>query len=146
MDISGSLDYPKVFLRSDPPKNQRELLSTLLSGGPSQGILSIDSALSARFPEFGRLTQTLGNVIGTDVDVRVSPVIGPTEAGISTRISKDFGERASVEYQQSTLKDPKETYVGGGVRLVRGTSISGRVYSDRSKEVNLRLQRKFDLR
>ncbi len=146
MDISGSLDYPKVFLRSDPPKDQRELLSALVSGGPSQGILSIDSVLSAQFPELGKLTQIIGNVIGTDVSVMLAPVIGTTEAGISTRISKDFGEKVSVEYQQSTLRDPKETYVGGSARLTRGTSISGKVYSHRSKEVNLRFQRKFDLR
>jgi len=49
-----------------------------------------------------------------------------------------------VEHRQSTLKNPKETYTGGDVKLTPNTSIGGRYYSDRTQEVRVRLRRKFD--
>ncbi len=146
MDVTGNINYPKVVVRSDPPRDQREVLSALIGGGTSQGLIAVDQAILSQFPEFGLLKRTVSNIIGTDINVSVSPVISANETGITTKVSKDFTDKLSAEYQHSTIKNPKETYAEGSAKLVRGSSISARMYSDQSKEVRIRIQRKFDLK
>jgi len=83
--------------------------------------------------------------LGTELNVSVSPQLSSSgEVGVSTKVSKDITDRFSLEYQQSTLKDPKESYVGGSARITGGASVGGRINSDKSKEVRLRVRGKFN--
>jgi translocation and assembly module TamB len=85
------------------------------------------------------------SITGLDVKLQISPTVSPTgEVGINATISKDITEKISVEHKQSTLKNPKETYTGGEVKLTPNTSIGGRIYSDRSQEYRVRIRKKFD--
>jgi translocation and assembly module TamB len=115
--LKGDPEYPKVLLSSEPPKETRKIITDLvLGGGEAQGIISLGDILASQIPQIGGLT----------------------------KVSKDITDRFSLEYQQSTLKDPKESYVGGSARITGGTSVGGRINSDRSREVRLRVRGKFN--
>ncbi|MFN3813934.1 MAG: translocation/assembly module TamB domain-containing protein [Aquificaceae bacterium] len=146
IDIKGDTANPKAFVRSEPPKETREVITSLvLGGGEGEGIFSLSSALIAQFPEFSRLMQGVEKAVGTDVKLSVSSVTSSTgEVGVKTKVSKDITKRLNVEYQKNTVKDPKETYGGVDVKLSPNTSVGARVYSDRSKEFKLRFRKKFD--
>jgi len=145
IDLKGNPDYPKVLLRSEPPKEPRQILADLISGGGrAEGLISLGDVLASQIPQMGALAKGLERTLGTEVSISVSPQIGSSvEVGVSTKISKDITDRLSMEYQQSSLKDPRKSYVGGEAKISSGTSIGGRINSDRSKEVKLRIRGKF---
>jgi translocation and assembly module TamB len=146
IDLKGDPEYPKVLLSSEPPRETRKIITDLvLGGGEAQGIISLGDVLSSQIPQIGGLTKGLEKTLGTELNVSVSPQLGsPGEVGVSTKVSKDITDRFFLEYQQSTLKDPKESYVGGSARITGGTSVGGRINSDKSKEVRLRVRGKFN--
>ncbi|ADC89334.1 protein of unknown function DUF490 [Thermocrinis albus DSM 14484] len=146
IDLKGDPEFPKVIVRSEPPKDPKQVLADLLLGGGSgEGLISLNSALAASFPELGRLLESPGKLLGTEVRVNVSPQVGSSgEVGVRIRVSKELSQRAEVEYQQSTLKNPRETFGGAELKLIPQSSIGGRFYSDRSKEVRIRVKGKFD--
>jgi len=145
IDLKGDPDYPKVTLRSEPPKEPRQILTSLISGGGSaEGLISFGDVLTSQMPQMAGLTKGLEKTLGTEISISVSPKLDSSgEIGVSTKISKDVTDRLSVEYQYSSLKNPKESYVGGGAKISSGVSIGGRINSDRSKEVKLRIRGKF---
>jgi translocation and assembly module TamB len=146
IDLKGDPEYPKVLLSSEPPRETRKIITDLLlGGGEAQGIISLGDVLSSQIPQIGSLTKGLEKTLGTELNVSVSPQLSNSgEVGVSTKVSKDITDRFSLEYQQSTLRDPKESYVGGGARITGGTSVGGRINSDKSKEVRLRVRGKFN--
>jgi Family of unknown function (DUF490). len=147
INLKGDPEYPKVLLNSEPPKETRKIITDLvLGGGESQGFISLGDILASQIPQIGGLTKGLEKTLGTELNISVSPQLGSSgEVGVSTKVSKDITDRFSIEYQQSTLKDPKESYVGGSARITGGTSVGGRINSDKSKEVRLRVRGKFNL-
>jgi translocation and assembly module TamB len=146
IDLKGDPEYPKVLLSSEPPRETRKIITDLvLGGGEAQGIISLGDILASQIPQIGGLTKGLEKTFGTELNVSVSPQLSSSgEVGVSTKVSKDITDRFSLEYQQSTLKDPKESYVGGSARITGGTSVGGRINSDSSKEVRLRVRGKFN--
>jgi Family of unknown function (DUF490). len=146
IDLKGDPEYPKVLLSSEPPKETRKIITDLvLGGGEAQGIISLGDILASQIPQIGGLTKGLEKTLGTELNISVSPQLSSSgEVGVSTKVSKDITDRFSIEYQQSTLKDPKESYVGGSARITGGTSVGGRINSDKSKEVRLRVRGKFN--
>lgn len=146
IDIKGNPQYPKALVRSEPPRDMREVLSTLVLGGKgSEGLIPVADALISQVPQLNQLMKGAQNITGLDVKLQVSPTVSPTgEVGINATISKDITEKISVEHKQSTLKNPKETYTGGEVKLIPNISIGGRIYSDRSQEYRVRVRKKFD--
>jgi translocation and assembly module TamB len=146
IDLKGDPEYPKVLLNSEPPRETRKIITDLvLGGGEAQGIISLGDILASQIPQIGGLTKGLEKTLGTELNISVSPQLGSSgEVGISTKVSKDITDRFSLEYQQSTVKDPKESYVGGSARITGGTSVGGRINSDSSKEVRLRVRGKFN--
>ncbi len=146
IDIKGNPQYPKAVIRSEPPRDMREVLTALIAGGKEEaGFLSLGGAIASQIPEAGFITKGIQRLTGVDIKLQVSPYVSPTgDVGINASVSKDITERVSVEYKQSTSKDPKETYTGGDLKLTPNTSLGGRVYSDRTQEVRLRVRKKFD--
>ncbi|MFN3471034.1 MAG: translocation/assembly module TamB domain-containing protein, partial [Aquificaceae bacterium] len=146
LDIKGNPQYPKVLVRSEPPRDIREVLTALVLGGKEgEGLIPVADALVSQVPQLSQLVKGAQNITGLDIRLQVSPALSPTgEVGINATISKDITEKISIEHRQSTLKNPKETYTGGEVRLTPNTSIGGRIYSDRSQEYRIRMRRKFD--
>jgi translocation and assembly module TamB len=146
IDLKGDPEYPKVLLSSEPPRETRKVITDLvLGGGESQGIISLGDILAAQIPQIGSLIKGVEKTLGTELSVSVTPQLDSFgEAGISARISTDITDRFSLEYQRSTLKNPRESYVGGSVRITSGTSVGGRINSDSSKEVRLRFRGKFN--
>jgi translocation and assembly module TamB len=144
--LKGDPEYPKVLLSSEPPREIRKIITDLvLGGGEAKGIISLGDVLSSQIPQIGSLTKGLEKTLGTELNVSVSPQLSSSgEVGVSTKVSKDITDRFSLEYQQSTLKDPKESYVGGSARITGGASVGGRINSDKSKEVRLRVRGKFN--
>jgi translocation and assembly module TamB len=146
IDIKGDPEYPKVLLSSEPPRETRKVVTDLvLGGGEAQGIISLGDILAIQIPQIGSVIKGVEKTLGTELSVSVTPKLGSSgEAGISARISKDITDRFSLEYQRSTLKDPRESYVGGSAKITSGTSVGGRINSDSSKEVRLRVRGKFN--
>ena len=146
IDLKGDPEYPKVLLSSEPPRETRKIIADLLlGGGEAKGIISLGDVLSSQIPQIGSVTKGLEKTLGTELNVSVSPQLSSSgEVGVSTKVSKDITDRFSLEYQQSTLKDPKESYVGGNARITGGASVGGRINSDKSKEVRLRVRGKFN--
>jgi translocation and assembly module TamB len=146
INLKGDPEYPKVLLNSEPPRETRKIITDLvLGGGEAQGIISLGDILASQIPQIGGLTKGLEKTLGTELNISVSPQLGSSgEVGVSTKVSKDITDRFSLEYQQSTLKDPKESYLGGSARITGGTSVGGRINSDNSKEVRLRVRGKFN--
>ncbi|MEJ7556039.1 MAG: translocation/assembly module TamB domain-containing protein [Aquificaceae bacterium] len=146
IDLKGNPQYPKVIVRSEPPRDTREVLTALvLGGGEAEGLIPVGSALISQIPQISGLLKGANRATGLDIRVQISPSVSPTgEVGLNATISKDLTPRITVEHRQSTLKNPRETYTGGDVKLTSNTSIGGRYYSDRTQEVRVRLRRKFD--
>jgi translocation and assembly module TamB len=146
IDLKGDPEYPKVLLSSEPPRETRKIITDLvLGGGEAKGIISLGDVLSSQIPQIGSVTKGLEKTLGTELNVSVSPQLSSSgEVGVSTKVSKDITDRFSLEYQQSTLRDPKESYVGGNARITGGASVGGRINSDKSKEVRLRVKGKFN--
>jgi translocation and assembly module TamB len=146
IDIKGDPEYPKVLLSSEPPRETRKVITDLVfGGGEAQGIISLGDILSTQIPQIGGVIKGVERTLGTELSVSVTPQVGSSgEAGLSARISKDITDRFSLEYQQSTLRDPRESYVGGSAKITGGTSVGGRINSDNSKEVRLRVRGKFN--
>jgi translocation and assembly module TamB len=146
INLKGDPEYPKVLLSSEPPKETRKIITDLvLGGGEAQGIISLGDILASQTPQVIGLTKGLEKTLGTELNVSVSPQLSSSgEVGVSTKVSKDITDRFSLEYQHSTLKDPKESYVGGSARITSGTSVGGRINLDRSREVRLRVRGKFN--
>lgn len=146
INLKGDPEYPKVLLNSEPPKETRKIITDLvLGGGEPQEIIALGDILASQILQIVGLTKGLEKTLGTELNVSVSPQLSSSgEVGVSTKVSKDITDRFSIEYQQSTLKDPKESYVGGSARITSGTSVGGRINSDKSKEVRLRVRGKFN--
>jgi translocation and assembly module TamB len=146
INLKGDPEYPKVLLNSEPPRETRKIITDLVLGsGEAQEIISLGDILASQIPQAIGLTKGLEKTLGTELNVSVSPQLSSSgEVGVSTKVSKDITDRFSLEYQQSTLKDPKESYVGGSARITGGISVGGRINSDRSKEVRLRVRGKFN--
>ncbi len=146
IDLKGNPQYPKAIIRSEPPRDIREVLTTLVLGGAeTEGLIPIGSALISQLPQISGLLKGARGMTGLDIKVQVSPSVSPTgEVGLNVTVSKEINQRITVEHRQSTLKNPKETYTGVDARLTQNTSIGGRYYSDKSQEVRMRLRKKFD--
>jgi translocation and assembly module TamB len=146
IDIKGDPEYPKVLLGSEPPRETRKVITDLvLGGGEARGIISLGDILAVQIPQIGSVIKGVEKTLGTELSVSVTPQLGSSgEAGVSARVSKDITDRFSLEYQQSTLKDPRKSYVGGSAKITGGTSVGGRINSDRSKEVRLRVRGKLN--
>lgn len=146
IDIKGNPQYPKALVRSEPPRDVREVLTTLVLGSKEgEGLIPVADALISQLPQVSQLVRGAKGITGLDIKLQVSPSVSPTgEVGISATVSKDITERMSVEHRQSTLRNPKETYTGGEVKLTPSTSIGGKIYSDRSQEYRFRIRKKFD--
>ncbi|MFN7065568.1 MAG: translocation/assembly module TamB domain-containing protein [Aquificaceae bacterium] len=146
IDIKGNPQYPKALVRSEPPRDIREVITALALGGrETEGLIPVAEAIISQAPQLNEFLKGANKLTGLDVKVQVVPTLSSTgEVGVSTVISKEITERVQAEHRQSTLRDPKETYTGGEIKLTPNASIGGRLYSDRTQEYKVRVRRKFD--
>lgn len=146
LELKGNPQYPKVMVRSEPPRDSREVITTLVLGSSKgESLIPVGGAIVSQIPQLSGLIESAKGITGTDVKIQVYPSVSPSgEAGVNVGISKEITERIFVEYRHSSHKDPKETYTAGEIKLTPNTSIGGRLYSDRTQEVRIRFRKKFD--
>ncbi|GEM_PF-2858136 len=143
INLKGSLDDPDLFIWSEPPMDRRELLSKLIIGSTAEGFFPVAEGLFKAFGSIGELRTGLSRTFG--VDITLTTQTGSSgDLGFNVNIRKRLGRAFSIEYQQSTLRDPRSTFYGGSIRLPGGVHIYGRTFSDDTSEVKLRLLKKFD--
>jgi len=51
IDMKGNIESPDIIVRSEPPRDEREILSKLILGGEAEGIIPAASTLISRFPQ-----------------------------------------------------------------------------------------------
>ena len=145
IDMKGSLESPDIIVRSEPPRDEREILSKLILGGEAEGIIPAASTLISRFPQLSEILSSTAGVIGTDINVEVQPQTGVTgDVGLGIKISKEISKRVYIEYQSSNVQDPRATYFGGELKFFPFISIGVKSYSDRTREFNLRFRKSID--
>jgi len=143
LNLKGDLSDPSLFVWSEPPMSTREILSRLIIGSSAEGFFPVAEGLLKAFGSIGELRSGLSESLG--VDITFSTQSGSSgDLGFNVNIKKKLGRVLSIEYQQSTLRDPRSTYFGGSVRIPGGFQIYGRSFSDDTSEVKLKIQRKFD--
>jgi len=102
-------------------------------------VIPVARALFKQLGYIGDVKSGLASLLG--VEISFSTQMGSQgEVGFGINVRKKIARAFSIEYQQSTLKDPRATYYG----LPRGLSFYGRIFSDRTSELKLRFIRKFD--
>ncbi|MCS6875870.1 MAG: translocation/assembly module TamB [Aquificaceae bacterium] len=146
IDLKGDPKYPKVLVNSEPPRDTKEVLTRLvLGGGGTEGLIPVTKTILTQLPQLSDVAREVKGMTGVDFELRVYPSASPTgEAGVNAVISKDLTDRISVEHKQSTFRNPKENYTGGEIKLTPDASMVGRLYSNQTREVRIRLRRKFD--
>ena len=143
INLRGELSDPDIVVWSEPPRNAQEILTKLIIGSTAEGIIPVAKALFKQLGYLGNIRSGLSSLLG--VEINLSTQTGSQgEIGVNVNIRKQIAKALAIEYQQSTLKDPRATYYGGSIKLPGGTSFYGRVFSDNTSEIKLRFIRKFD--
>ncbi len=143
INLRGYLENPDLIVWSEPPRSTQEILTKLIIGSTAEGIIPVAQTLFRQFGYIGEVRKGLASLLG--VEINFSTQIGAQgEIGLNVNVKKKIARALSVEYQQSTLRDPRATYYGGSVLLPGGLSFYGRVFSNRTSELKLRFIRKFD--
>ncbi len=143
LKVRGDLEDPQVVVWSEPPRSTQELLTKLIIGSTAEGVIPVAKALFKQLGYIGNVRSGLASLLG--VEISFSTQTGSQgEIGFGVNVRKKIARAFAIEYQQSTLKDPRATYYGGSLSISRNFSFYGRVFSDRSSEIKLRFIRKFD--
>jgi translocation and assembly module TamB len=143
INLRGNLEDPQLIVWSEPPRSTQEILTKLVIGSTAEGIIPVTKALFKQLGYIGDVRSGLASLLG--VEITLSTQTGTQgEIGINLNIRNRIAKAFSIEYQQSTLRDPRATYYGGSVNLSKGFRFYGRVFSDKSSEIKLRFTRKFD--
>ena len=143
INLRGELDNPDIVVWSEPPRSTQEILTKLIIGSTAEGVIPVAKTLFKQLGYLGSFKSGLASLLG--VDITLSTQTGAQgEIGVSVNIRKKIARAFTIEYQQSTLKDPRQTYYGGGVSLPAGMSFYGRVFADNTSEIKLKFIRKFD--
>ncbi|RLJ70277.1 autotransporter translocation and assembly factor TamB [Hydrogenivirga caldilitoris] len=143
INLKGSLDNPQIVVWSEPPKSSQEILTKLVIGSTAEGLIPVAKTLFKQLGYLGSARSGLASLLG--VDITLSTQTGSQgEIGINLNVRKKIAEAFSIEYQQSTLKDPRATYYGGSLTFPGGTYFYGRIFADNTSEIKLRFIRKFD--
>ena len=143
ISLKGDMDEPDVVVWSEPPMDTRQLLTKLVVGSTAEGIIPVAKALFKELGYTATIKDSLTKFLGLEISL-LTKTGNRGELGINVSIKKKIAKLFTVEYQQSTLNDPRETYYGGSISLPTNTSIYGRVFSDKSAEIKLRFIRKFN--
>ena len=143
LNVKGDVEDPHLIVWSEPPRSTREILTKLIIGGSAEGIIPVTEALFRRLGYAWDVKSGLAGFLGVEISLSTHTG-GQGDLGFGLNIRKKIARAFSVEYQQSTLKDPRATYYGGSVSFPGGVSFYGRVFSDRTSELKLRFIRKFD--
>jgi len=143
INLRGNLEDPSIVVWSEPPRSTQEIMTKLIIGGTAEGIIPVAKALFKQLGYIGEVRSGLSSLFG--VDITFSTQTGSQgEIGFAVNVRKKIARAFTVEYQQSTLKDPRQTYYGGSVHLPANLSFYGRMFSDKTSEIKLRFIRKFD--
>ncbi len=143
INLRGDLEDPDVVVWSEPPRSTQEILTKLIVGSTAESIIPVANALFRELGYVGDLRRGIANLLG--IEITFSTKTGSQgELGVNINVRRKIARAFAIEYQQSTLKDPRETYYGGSITLPANTFLYGRVFSDKSSEIKLRLIRKFD--
>ena len=143
IDLKGELEDPDIVVWSEPPRSAQELLTKLIIGSSAEGILPVAQTIFKRFGYMGDIKSGLASLLG--VEISLSTETGSQgDIGFNLNVKKKIARAFAVEYQQSTLRDPRATYYGGSLFLPGGASFYGRVFADNTSEVKIRFIRKFD--
>ena len=144
IDLIGELPVPKIYLRSDPPMDRREILTKLVLGGITEGVIPVASSLITEFTHFTELRRNISGLLGLDIRF-ITHTGSQGDMGLNVLVSKKLSNMLRLEYQQSTLKDPWATFYGASVSIEPlGVSLGTRVYSDNTRGFRLRIRRKFN--
>jgi len=143
INLRGELEDPRLVVWSEPPRSAQEILTKLVIGGTAEGLIPVAKTLFKQLGYIGNVRSGLSSLLG--VDITLSTQTGTQgEIGVNVNIRKKIAKAFSIEYQQSTLKDPRATYYGGSIKLHGGAYFYGRIFADNTSEIKLRFIRKFD--
>ena len=143
LNLRGDIEDLQLVIWSEPPRDTKELLTKLIIGSTAEGVIPVARALFKQLGYVGDVRSGLASLLG--VEISFSTQTGSQgEIGFGVNVRKKIARAFSIEYQQSTLKDPRATYYGGSLSLPGGFSFYSRIFSDRSSEIKLRFIRKFD--
>ena len=143
INLRGDLEEPSIVVWSEPPRSTQEILTKLVIGSTAEGLIPVAKTLFKQLGYLGNVRSGLSSLLG--VDITLSTQTGTQgDIGINVNIKKKIARAFTIEYQQSTLKDPRSTYYGGSISLPGGTYFYGRVFADNTSEIKLRFIRKFD--
>ncbi|HHJ63456.1 MAG TPA: hypothetical protein ENJ61_00965, partial [Aquifex aeolicus] len=143
ISLRGDLRDPRLVVWSEPPTSTREILTKLVIGSTAEGIIPVAQTLFKQLGYIGAVRSGIAGLLG--VEITFSTQTSPRgDVGLNLNVRKKISRALSVEYQQSTLRDPRATYYGGSLTLPAGTSFYGRIFSDNTSEVKFRFIRKFD--
>ncbi len=143
LTLKGPLENPDIFVWSEPPRSMGEILTSLIVGSTAEGLIPVTKALLKELGYAGDIKRDISALLGIDISL-FTRASARGELGFGINIKKRIGRIFSVEYQQSTLRNPRETYYGGGFTFPGGIYLYGRVFSDNTTEVKLRVIKKFD--
>ena len=143
LNLKGDLSDPSLFVWSEPPMSRKEILSKLIIGTSAEGFFPVTEGLFRAFGSVGAIRSGLSENFGVDISFSIQTG-SSGDLGFNVNIRKKLGRIFSVEYQQSTLADPRSTYFGGNIKLPGGFQIYGRSFSNDALEVKLKMQGKFD--
>ena len=143
ISLRGDLRDPRLVVWSEPPTSTREILTKLVIGSTAEGIIPVAQTLFKQLGYIGAVRSGISSLLG--VEITFSTQTSPRgDVGLNLNVRKKISRALSIEYQQSTLRDPRATYYGGSLTLPAGTSFYGRIFSDNTSEVKFRFIRKFD--
>jgi len=143
ISLRGDLRDPRLVVWSEPPTSTREILTKLVIGSTAEGIIPVAQTLFKQLGYIGAVRSGIAGLLG--VEITFSTQTSPRgDVGLNLNVRKKISRALSIEYQQSTLRDPRATYYGGSLTLPAGTSFYGRIFSDNTSEVKFRFIRKFD--
>ncbi len=143
IELKGNLENPNLFVWSEPPISTQEILTRLIIGSTAEGIIPVAQTLLKQLGYIGKARSGLADLLGVEMSLSTQ-TSSRGELGINLNIKKRISKIFSIEYQQSTLGDPRATYYGGSVNLPSSFSFYGRIFSDNSSEIKLRVIKKFD--
>jgi len=143
ISLKGDLRDPRLVVWSEPPTSTREILTKLVIGSTAEGIIPVAQALFKQLGYIGVVRSGISSLLGVEITFSTQ-TSSRGDLGLNLNVRKRISRALSIEYQQSTLRDPRATYYGGSVTLPAGTSFYGRIFSDNTSEVKFRFIRKFD--
>lgn len=147
INAKGDIDNPNVFIYSEPPVPQSQLLSQFLLQNSQATALPINYFLSLSSKNKISPSSIISNILGTNINVSVMPQ-ATSNNGITPIIEakKNISDKISLEAHISPSSNPQNTYYGASMSLTPNISINAKIYGNNSQEANILYKKSFDIK